>query len=428
MAILALATLVPFGLDLDAAALSERLRLALHPTISARDAVDGARNLVLFAGWGALWWITARARRPASAVVWATLTGAALSVAIETLQLVSGTRTPSVLDVLTNTSGALAGAAGIWVGVGVALRHKGRRSFIGIPALIFAVAYGAAVFVESALPPFRDVTIARVYGGPLARFRAALSHFDIRSLLSLPIIDFILFVPLGAFLVAVLVEEGVSYGRAARLAAAFGIALAGATEISHGFLGLQMQIGPFIVHSAAVALGAWLASRQLPQLSRRVRGRERPLLILSAYVVIICLWAWRPFLVQTDLGAIADQLALSRWIPLQSHRVRVDLFSVSDVLASAFLYLPLGALLAVWPIRLRGGAAYFLPAVYVAAVTELLQPLIAGRYFDVTDILIASASAAIGWAAVRRAGFRSYGELRPRTGSGTGAGRTVRRQ
>lgn len=420
LVILALATLVPFGLDLDPAALSERLRLAFHPTISARDAIDAARNVVLFAGWGTLWWITASAHRRASALVWATVTGAVLSAGIETLQLISGTRTPSVLDVLTNTSGAFAGAAGIWIGVVVVRGHLGRKSFVGIPALIFAAAYAAAVLMESTLPAFRDVTISGIFGGPLARFGAALRHFELRSLLSTPILDFILFIPLGILLVAALVEVGMSYRRAGRLAAILGIGLAAVAEMSHGFAGLQIQIGPFIVHSTAVALGAWIASHWLASFSRRVRGPDRPLLVLIAYVAIICLWAWRPFLVQTDLGVIADQIAPGRWIPLQSHRPRADLFGVSDVLASAFLYLPLGALLAVWPVRLRGLTAYFLPAVYVAAATELLQPLIAGRYFDVTDILIASASAAIGWAAVRRAGFRPYGELWPQTGSGPG--------
>jgi glycopeptide antibiotics resistance protein len=434
LVILALATLVPFGLDLDLdpAALSERLRFAFHPRISARDAIDATRNLVLFVGWGTLWWITATARRRASPLVWATLTGAALSVGIETLQLISETRTPSVLDVLTNTSGAFVGAGGVWMGVTVVRAHRGRKSFLGIPALIFAVSYAAAVLIESTLPPFRDITISGVYGGPLTRFRAAWRHFELRSLLSTPMLDVILFMPLGMFLVAALVEGGLSYRRAGRLAALFGIALAGAAEICHGFLGLQMQLGPFLLHSAAVALGAWIASVLLASFSRRVRGPDRPLLVLIAYAVIVCLWVWRPFLVRTDLGVLAHQIAPARWIPLQAHRPQVDLFSVSDVLASAVLYLPFGALLAVWPIRLRGAAAYVLPAVYVAALTELLQPLIASRYFDVTDILIASASAAIGWAAVRRAGFRPYGELWQRNGAGPGGsgrpGRAGRRQ
>jgi glycopeptide antibiotics resistance protein len=49
------------------------------------------------------------------------------------------------------------------------------------------------------------------------------------------------------------------------------------------------------------------------------------------------------------------------------------------------------------------------PAIYLACATELGQILIATRTLDITDLLIQATGAAIGWLAVRRAGFRPYG-------------------
>ena len=87
--------------------------------------------------------------------------------------------------------------------------------------------------------------------------------------------------------------------------------------------------------------------------------------------------------------------------------------SVADLAQGFLLYFPLGCLLAVWPMRRRGYLASYLPGVVIAVVGELGQPLIAGRYFDVTDILVEVAGMGIGWAIVRRAGFSEYGEMLP---------------
>jgi glycopeptide antibiotics resistance protein len=86
------------------------------------------------------------------------------------------------------------------------------------------------------------------------------------------------------------------------------------------------------------------------------------------------------------------------------------MFSVVDVMVAFFLFLPLGALLAVWPIRLRGSLRGFLPALYFAGAVELSQTMVLGRTVDITDFLVQAAGVGIGWAIVRRAGFRPYGE------------------
>src|SRR5690606_17199794 len=122
-----------------------RLRRAFDLNVAGRDVIDAARNLVLFAGWGVVWVMTATRGRRRTLVLQAALTGLALSAAVETAQLLSPRRHSSLLDLATNTGGALAGAlatAALWRGLAA---RRSERSYVGIPAFIFAACYGAVV-------------------------------------------------------------------------------------------------------------------------------------------------------------------------------------------------------------------------------------------------------------------------------------------
>jgi len=67
-----------------------------------------------------------------------------------------------------------------------------------------------------------------------------------------------------------------------------------------------------------------------------------------------------------------------------------------------------------------------LAGVYLAAVTELGQVFVAGRYFSGTDVMIQTAAVAIGWTVMRRVGYRPYGALV--TEGRRGAGESRRRK
>ena len=89
-------------------------------------------------------------------------------------------------------------------------------------------------------------------------------------------------------------------------------------------------------------------------------------MLLWAYGWVLLLWALRPFAPETSLAAMGAKLTNDWWVPLRFLGQRVDLFSVVDVVSPFFLYLPLGGLLAVWPLARRGWLANFWPAVYLA--------------------------------------------------------------
>jgi hypothetical protein len=280
-----------------------------------------------------------------------------------------------------------------------------------VPAFLFAGAYGTAVAAETFTPLLNEVLLPNLGGGVGARLAQAWAAMSLHSVFVLPWLDIPLFAMAGALAVAALVEADVTYRRARLLVAAGGASLCAIIEILHGVAGVPIVLGAIVVHAVSVAAGAWVAAWGLPRASNVIRGRERPRLLLMLYVAVVLYWSWRPFYPDFSTSSIAEQFSAAHWIPLKALAGRVDLFSVTDIVAQFLLYLPIGALFAVWPLRRRGAWRGFLPALYFSMVLELGKIVVAERFFDITHILIQVAGAAVGWLVVRRSGFPVYGEV-----------------
>lgn len=409
--VLLMATLWPFTLDYSAALVAERLGRALSPTIMARDVIDGARNVVLFAGWGLVWAVTGRGnlRR---LLMNATFTGMCLSLLVEAAQLFSRDRNPSILDVFTNTAGAFGGALALVLLALVVRSRRDEKSYLGLPALTFAGGYAAACALETWIPLFRQEPVLGAVGHPFNRLRVTVDAIELASLLDPPVIDAILFAPLGVLAVAALFELGIGYRRGARLTAAFGVAMAVVMEFAHGLLGLPISLGSIVTHAGAIAAGAFIGERLVPAAARQLTGAHRVRTFVTAYASLLALWSLRPFVPEFDVGLIAQKLDRRWWLPLASLGMRMDFYSVVDVCSPFFLYLPFGALLAVWPLRRQGPLRGPLPGVYLAIAFEALQVLIAGRLPDITDALVQASAVLVGWAIMRRTGYPKRGVLR----------------
>jgi glycopeptide antibiotics resistance protein len=411
VAVILLATLADLHFDPSMAEVGFRWRRAFELTLDWHDAVDAVRNVILFAGLGGVWIVTSPSGDLRRSTLHVTLVGFALSVTAETLQLFSPVRESSIIDVTTNTLGTVVGALMVillimWV-------HAARRqkSFVGIPASVFAGAYGVAVLMEAFAPLFRQDLLLNRGGGISDRIGQAWAAMQPQSLFQIPILDIFLFFPAGVFAVAALVEHGLSYRRAWPLVVMVGTVLCAVTEVVHGVVGQPIQLGAIVSHAGSIMLGAWGAARWLPMFSTHLRGNRRPRALFLFYIAVIAIWSWRPFIPELNMESIREQFAPVHWIPLQAMAVRVDLFSVADITTQFLLFLPLGALLAVWPLRTRGRWQHLLPALYLSVVCEIGKIVVAERFMDVTHILIQMAGAAIGWIVVRRSGFPIYGEV-----------------
>ena len=412
-----LATLSWFEIDADPSAVARRAGRMLELDVSARDVIDGARNLLLFAGWGLVWMATAPAGGSWASLRNAVFSGAALSALVEVLQLLSDSRTASVLDLTTNTLGAAAGAVLLVVLVLALASRRSAKSYVGVPAAVLAVSVGVAVFGEAVLPLYRQTIEPWAMGGPGDRLAEALSRVRLGAPWVWPWADLLLFLPAGLLGVAALVEAGVDTSRSALRLTAASVPAFLLAEVAHGALGVEIFLGVVIVHVLAVGAGAWAATRGLPVFSRQFRGGHRPAVLLSLLAAWLFLWSARPYMPARSWGAIIDKWTGEWWIPLRFLGSRMDMFSVVDVVIGFFLLLPLGALLAVWPLRRRGPWAGVLPALYLAAGLEVGQTLVAGRTVDMTDFLVQAAGVVVGWVIVRRAGFRPYGTVLPLKGT-----------
>jgi len=408
VAIILLATLTQLHFSPDLMAAGERLVRAFTPSLGWRDAIDGLRNTVLFAGLGAVWVVTSRSGGVRAEIRRATLVGLSLSATVEGLQVFSPVRTASIVDVTTNTLGALLGAAAVALLVAAVMAGKGARSYLGVPTFLPAGAYGGAVLCEALTPLFGPAPLPWTAGGPVGRLYAALQSAGPISFDTLPLVDLLLFAPAG-FLVVMLLRERGSGARWGAVAGA-GAGLALVAELGHGMLAFPIWWGAVLVRAAAVTLGAWAAHRSLAALTQLLRGAARARAALFGYGALLVLWGWRLFVPRTDVQAIADQLTPDHLVPLASLAVRADAFSALHVLQQFLLYLPLGSMLAVWPLRLTGRWAHLWPGVWLACVIELGHVIIADRYLDATNFLVACAGLGIGWIVVRRSGFAPYGE------------------
>lgn len=391
-----------------------RLARAFQLTLHMSDAIDAARNVLLFAGLGAVWVATSRLVRPWSTLVRITLISFFFSAAIEALQLFSPVRESSIMDVTTNTIGGLVGGVATLAAFRLVGGRLAKRSFLGVPALVFAIAYSLATLAETFFPLFRQDQLPNLggsVGDRIGRAIAAmhpvpLAEIGFRAVTT----DTLIFAPAGVFAVLALTEAGVPAVFAALIAIVAAIVVYPGTEVLHGVTGIPIVVTVMQIHVIATSLGAIATAVLLPALGRvPTRSRARGMAI--AYAAALSVWSWRPFRLDLSTSSMAEQFTSDHLVPLKALASRGDLFSVTDVLAQGLLFVSLGALLAVWPVRRTGVMRGLLPAIYLSIVLEVGKIPIAERFMDVTHILIQCAGAAIGFLLVRRVGYQARGTL-----------------
>ena len=407
VAVVLVATVTQLEFSADLAAAAHRLARAFTPSLGWRDAIDGLRNAALFGGLGVVWVVTSPSGRVRAEIWRATLVAFGLSVTVEGLQVFSPVRTASIVDVTTNTLGALGGAIAMAVLVTAVVRARGGHFLLGVPTFLLAGAYALATLCEAVTPLFRSDRLPGMEGGPFRMLDTALDRSVPLRLGEVPLLDVLLFAPAGFLVVTLLIERMGSGRRIWPAVAGAGAGLAFAAELIHGAFGLSIRWEATATHALAVGAGAWAAQRWLPSLREALRGWARARAAIATYAGLLVLWGWRPFFPRTDVGAIAEQLTADHLVPLASLAGRVDVFSALHVAQQFLLYLPLGSLLAVWPLR-RSWRLW--PAVGLAVAIEAGHIVIADRFFDVTNAIVSCAGLGIGWLVVQRSGFAPHGE------------------
>lgn len=404
-AIVLLATLTSFRADADPSAVAARLRRLFAPPLTDRALVDAVLNVLLFAGWGLLWVLTALPGRERVAARHAALSAAALSTMVEVVQLFSRRRTASIVDIFTNTGGAFLGAVALAALATALVRHRRARGASALPLGAFALAYGLAVAFEALVPAFRRLETIPMVGDVLYRMGWGVVLFRWSSLAEPPFGDVLLFAPAGALAVAAALAARVEVGIAMRAIWLRSVAWMAVAEISHGPLYFEVHGGAYVTHVASIVLGAWLAVTVGPRVASWVGERSPARMFLAAYVPIVACWALRPFVLEASRANVGSKLRSEWWIPMEALTDRADMFSVTSVLIAFLLYAPVGIALAISPLGRRPWTRGIAPAVALAGITTLGQFVVADRTPDVTLFVIQVVGAAVGWTLARRAGL-----------------------
>jgi glycopeptide antibiotics resistance protein len=390
-----------------------RLQRAFAPAETWRAAVDALRNLVLFAGLGAVWVATSLDRRTSRDVKQVAVISFVLSTIIEGVQTFSPARTASIIDVVMNTLGGIAGAVAAAKLVSTVGGARKERSYIGVPALLIAGPYALAVACEALTPLFNSAELPAFQGDPARRLLASLSASFPLDYRQIPISDIPLYAAAGFLLVAYFRESRgasrTSWWTVSAVAAVVVLVL----HVLHGAFGLPIRWEAILTDVMSIFAGAWLADRSLGHLTQRYRGATRARGVIVSYAILLMIWGWRPLLPKASWEEMAAQVTVNAFLPLEGIGGRVDVFSAAHVLQQFFLYVPLGALLGVWPLRRRGPWSNLLPAFWLALVIEAGHIVVEDRTFDLTNALLVWSGLAMGWICVRQTGYRPYGEAAP---------------
>ena len=420
VAVILLATWSGFDADPELARVRWRLLRALNPPLRIADVLDAVRNVALFAGFGAVWMTTGDPTRLRREVIRATFLGTALSIAVELAQLLSPSRVASVLDVATNGAGSLLGALAVGLAIAVVASRRARTADTVVPHLLVAGAYLGACVMEAFSSLGRPDKVPYVWGGAGRRL-----GYAVGSMLRDPHVaptwtDVPLFAPAGFLAARVLIERGRSPARAAVVASALGAVTWLVSEILRGASGGDLRPWAVLLRTVAAGLGAVLAAALAAREARAnvasgmdastsssalVRLRRDP----RAYVAVILLWKLRPFALVDGWGTLVAKLNADAFVPLRALAVSWSIHSVADVGIAFLLFVPVGAWFAVRPrpgdtTGLRARRPW--PGLALAAATEVAQLPIAGRTFDITDVLVQAGGVLVGWAIVRRADAR----------------------
>jgi VanZ family protein len=398
-------TLLPFRFTNDlkqAIARAGTLGVALQSPISR---VDLASNVLLFLPWGFLFAgrLAGRRARPVSAILGAACGGLALSGLVECAQLFAPGRTPSLIDLATNTAGSTLGAAVGWPSarrVWPALSAAMARLSTDRPLAAYALAAGIGLTVDG-LSPFdvsleatdlkasvkksRPIPFGRTVGGqsPVVAPWAAANEGLTWALAG------------GLFALA-LREAGTTGPLAAAAAGSSAAGLALLIEVA------QLAIPSRAADTTAVIfalLGSSLGASAVVGLpGRDARRWVGPAIAL--WGIAVALAAWTPPLLAPR------ERWWPRWsqvIPFWAYYRRTDLAALADLIHEVMTFLPLGALLANlhprWSVRRLAAIGLGL-----GLILEVGQLALVDRTADLTDALSAAAGATIGVMLCRRKG------------------------
>lgn len=390
-------TSLPFDFSASSDLIDSRLQGLWDNPLQGVYRRDVISNILLFMPWGFLlgMWGAQRGNAFAAALIQAALSASVLSTSVELIQFFSPVRTPSVIDVLTDTMGSSVGAVlgwpvarRVWCALSIRIRQLATRrplaacSLAVAPALILA---GLAPFrprlelreLQTAIANARLVPFASTLqsdtppGGPWSWAREILT-----------------WVLVGGLFTLAARESSVRRSCAMILAVSSVGLLSMVIQVAHLLIAKQ-QLDMTIVALALAgsAIGAPAVVRTQPGDARRWITHAGLIWALAATVA-----AWDPF---QFAWPDASRLRLEMLVPFLTYFYTRSLDNLADVVIQGLSFVPMGVLLAArsWRQSALGAA---LAGLGVGAVLEIGQVFIPARTPDITDVLSSAVGALVG--------------------------------
>lgn len=209
----------------------------------------------------------------------------------------------------------------------------------------------------------------------------------------------------------------------------YGICVAAALEFAQIFImSRTADVAAVLLAPPAAVLG-WLLATGWERLQgvRAAEGRSARrdriygiALASVLYIVVLALMAWAPFDYESDLRVVRDKVREeTNLIPFRLHFSTHSLGAVRDIVKESSQLAPLGLMTMLF-LQARGRAESPLRAsLFAGAVCTLVgvglesgQAFFAGRYVDITDVLLAGAGGIAGsalWSVFRKSNPREQG-------------------
>lgn len=394
---------------------------------TVHDLRDLATNVLLYLPLGALAALRIAPHRLRLLSPWLAL-GPVVSISMELAQAFTD-RTPDLTDLITNTSGHVAG----FLLVVIAVRRIGLHpaALLGlsdeagasdrvrtVQGLLFLY---VCVYAILQLAPF-DISVrlenihGKLLGGESGVPRIILDPlFHVRQGADgvLPM----LYAMIGVAPIAALrCHIRASGGREAVISSVwFVTALAAVVELSQVFvLSRTTDISDLLLAPIGGLLGVALArgwhriqgdadsatgQAAAPHPAHPDRRIHLVGFATAIYLLVLTVLAWAPYQFEIDVPSILHKLKTeSNWWPFREHFALRNLPAARDLVEETLQYIPLGLLLTVLLRRLRprlsflaGLAVVGLLCAGVGGFLELTQAACKGRFVDITDVCLAIA-------------------------------------
>lgn len=358
------------------------------------------------------------------------LAGFVVSLTIECGQMFIS-RTPDVVDLLTNSTGFVLGYWVIYGGVhlygldagvimGLSRKDELNTRIQSIAGLRFIY---VCLFMLVALLPFDiSVSLTRVYAQLLVNEQGALRiildptyHLSRWNETGINLtLNLLSLMPMG-ILSAYLAGFRDRFSLSGAILPC--VVLVVLSEMAQLFIMSRTTDIAMLFLAVMAGVIAWALVRTMIKLqsTEKVSTQANPqeiwkslLVALIGYAVMIALFAWSPFSFELNPVIVANKILYeSNFVPFRAHFDVRSMGSALDIVKETGIFVPFGILIAlllskVIPKAPRARVLLLasIGAMIFASFTELSQAVIVGRYIDVTDILLGGLGGLCGAAAL----------------------------